>query len=94
MIKPIGDYVVVKRAQAEEISKGGIFIPTTAQEKSIQAEVVATGPGKVLETGQVVEPSVKVGDKVIIAKWGGSEIKLDGVEHLFLRESEILAVFE
>lgn len=93
-ILPVGDYVVVKRLEESTISKGGIYIPPTAQEKSVRAEVVAVGPGKVLSNGQVVEPNVKVGDKVLLAKWSGSEIKLDDTEHVFVRESDLLAVFE
>ena len=91
---PMNDYVVVKRLDDGEVTKGGIYIPAVAKEKSVRAEVVAVGPGKFLENGQRVEPRVKVGDKVLIAKWGGSEIKLDEVETVFMRENEVLAVFE
>lgn len=93
-ILPVGDYVVVKRLEDATVSKGGIFIPAVAQEKSIRAQVVAVGPGKTLDNGYRVEPSVKVGDKVLLQKWGGSEIKLQDVEHVFMRESELLAIIE
>lgn len=93
-IIPMQDYIVLKRAKAEEVTSGGIYIPTTAQEKSIEAEVVAVGPGKVLDTGVLIEPKLKVGDKVLITKWAGNEIKIDGEEHLFIREPEIFAVIE
>lgn len=93
-ILPVGDYVVVKRLEEASVSKGGILIPATAQEKSIRAEVVAVGPGKILDNGAHMEPSVKVGDKVLLQKWGGSEIKLNDIEHVFLKESELLAVIE
>ena len=93
-ILPVNDYVVVKRLEEAEMSKGGIYIPPTAQEKSIRAEVVAVGPGKILDNGMRLEPAVKVGDKVLLQKWGGSEIKLQDIEHVFLRESELLAILE
>ena len=93
-ILPTNDYVVVKRLDDGEVTKGGIYIPAVAKEKSIRAEVVAVGPGKFLDNGQRLEPRVKVGDKVLIAKWGGSEIKLDEIEHVFMKENEIIAVIE
>jgi len=92
MIKPLADRVVVKVISAEEKTQGGIVLPDTAKEKPQEAEIVAVGPGKVLDNGTRLAPEVKVGDKVIFSKYSGSEVKLDGVEYLILRESDILAV--
>lgn len=91
MIKPLADRVVVKVLKEEEKTSGGLFLPDTAKEKPQIAEVVAVGPGKV-EDGQRVAMEVKVGDHVIFAKYSGTEVKIDGVEYLILRESDILAV--
>lgn len=91
-IRPLSDRVIVKRLPEEEVTKGGIIIPDSAKEKPIQGEVVAVGPGKVLDNGKTQALDVKAGDKVMFGKYAGSEIKLDGVEHLILREDEILAV--
>ena len=89
MIKPLADRVVVKVISAEEKTQGGIVLPDTAKEKPQEAEVIAVGPGKVLDNGTRL---VKVGDTVIFSKYSGSEVKLDGIEYLILRESDILAV--
>lgn len=91
MIKPLADRVVVKILAQEEVTTGGIVLPDTAKEKPQEGEVVAVGPGK-YEDGKLVPMSVKVGEKVIFSKYGGTEIKIDGVEYLILRESDILAV--
>lgn len=91
-IRPLNDRVIVKRLPEEEVTKGGIIIPDSAKEKPIQGEVIAVGPGKTLDNGKAQALDVKVGDKVMFGKYAGSEIKLDGVEHLILREDEILAV--
>ena len=93
-IRPLHDRVIVKRLPEEEVTKGGIIIPDSAKEKPIQGEVVAVGPGKTLDNGKTVALDVKVGNKVLFGKYAGSEVKLDGVEHLILREDEILAVLE
>ncbi len=93
-IVPLQDRVLVKRVEVEEKTKGGILIPTSAQEKAVEASVVAVGPGKRSDDGKRIEPTVKVGDRVIFAKWSGNEIKVDGEEHLFLHEEEILAVLD
>ena len=91
-IQPLADRVLVRRLDAEEEQKvGGIIIPDTAKEKPQEAEVVAVGPGR-LEDGQRVALEVSKGDKVLIGKYSGTEVKLDGEEHLILREEEILAV--
>ena len=92
MIKPLGDRVVVKPSPQEEKTKGGIVLPDTAKEKPQKGQVVAVGQGKLLENGQRVALEVKVGDKVIYSKYGGTEVKVDGEEYLILRESDILAV--
>lgn len=94
MLKPLGDHVLVKPLSKEEKTQGGIILPDTAKEKPQAGEVVAVGPGRLLENGTRVQPEVKVGDKVIYAKYGGSEIKLDSDEYLILRETDILAIKE
>ena len=93
-IRPLHDRVIVKRLPEEEVTKGGIIIPDSAKEKPIQGEVVAVGPGKTLDNGKTVALDVKVGNKVLFGKYVGSEVKLDGTEHLILREDEILAVLD
>lgn len=94
MLKPLGDRIVVKAVSAEEKTKGGIVLPDTAKEKPQEGEVIAVGPGRVLDNGQRVAPEVKVGDRVIYAKYGGTEVKLEGEEYLILRESDVLAIVE
>lgn len=93
-IRPLRDKIVVKRINEEEKTKGGIFIPDTAKEKPMMGEVIAVGTGKVLEDGKVLAPVVKKGDKVLIGKYAGSEIKLDGVEHIVVGEDEVLGILE
>ncbi len=90
--KPLNDRVLVKRVDVEEKTAGGLFIPETAKEKPSRGEVIAVGSGKALDNGSRLPLEVKVGDIVIFGKYAGSEIKLDGVEHLVLREEDILAV--
>lgn len=92
-IRPLHDRVVVKRLEEEKTSPGGIVIPDSAKEKPIKGEVVAVGTGKILDDGRVRTPDLKVGDKVLFGKYGGTEIKLDGVEYLVLREDDIMGVF-
>lgn len=92
-LKPLADRVVLKAAQVEETSKGGIILAAAAQEKPQFAEVVAVGPGGVVD-GKEVEMYVKVGDKVISGKYSGTEVKLDGTEYTIVRQSDILAVIE
>ena len=93
-IRPLGDRVLVKRMESEEKTKGGLFIPETAKEKPIEAEVISVGPGKRDDSGKLVEPSVKAGDRVLFGKYSGTEVKIDGEEHLILREEDILGVIE
>ena len=90
-IKPLGQRVLVKRIEAEEVASGGIIIPDTAKEKPQEAKVVALGTGK-NDEGKDVEFSVKEGDTVLISKYGGTDIKIEGEEHLIINESDILAV--
>ncbi|MGC9364205.1 MAG: co-chaperone GroES [Fidelibacterota bacterium] len=91
-LKPLADRVVVKPSEAEEKTSGGIILPDTAKEKPQEGTVVAVGPGKVSENGTKVAMEVKVGDKVLYGKYSGTEITIDGVEHLIMRESDILAI--
>jgi len=88
---PLHDRVLVKRLEAEETTKGGIIIPDTAKEKPQEAEVIAVGKGRVSEDGKVLPLDVKKGDKVLIGKFSGTEVTIDGEEHVILREEEILA---
>ena len=92
-VKPLQDRVVVKRIEEEE-TKGGIIIPDAAKEKPQEGRVVAVGDGKVLESGKKSPVSVKPGDKILFGKYSGTEIKIDGEEHLILREDDIVAVIE
>jgi len=89
-IKPLGDRVVIKMVETEETTKSGIVLPGSAKEKPQYAEVVAVGPGGMVD-GKEIAMEVKVGDKVILSKYAGTEVKLDGVEYTILRQSEILA---
>jgi len=93
-VKPLRDRVLIKRLEEEEEKVGGIYIPDTAKEKPQRGIVVAVGSGKVKDDGKVVPPVVKEGDKVLFAKYSGTEIKIKGEEHLILSEDEILAVLE
>jgi chaperonin GroES len=92
-IRPLHDRVIVKRIEEEEKTKGGIIIPDTAKEKPQEGRVVAVGPGK-NEDGKVIPLGVKAGDKILFGKYSGTEIKLDGEEHLIMREDDILGVIE
>jgi len=93
VIKPLGDRVVIKKVEAEETTKSGIVLPGTAKEKPQLAEVVAVGPGGFVD-GKEVKMEVKVGDKVIISKYAGTDVKVDGQEYTILRQSDILAIAE
>src|SRR5246127_2249766 len=92
--RPLHDRVVVKRIDAEEKSTGGIIIPDTAKEKPQQGEVIAVGPGDRDEAGKLVPIDVKVGDRVLFGKWSGTEVKLDGVEYLIMKESDLMGVLD
>ena len=91
-IRPLQDRVLVKRVEEEEKTKGGIIIPDTAKEKPIEGKVVAVGNGKVSEDGSVRPLEVKAGDRVLFGKYSGTEVKIDGEEHLILREDDILGI--
>jgi chaperonin GroES len=90
-LQPLGDRVLVKPTEKEEKTKSGIYLPDTAKEKPMEGEIIAVGPGKYDEAGKRIPMDLKVGDKVIYAKYGGTEIKVDDVELMILRESDILA---
>jgi chaperonin GroES len=91
-IRPLADRIVVKRLDAETKSKGGIIIPDTAKEKPVEAMVVAVGNGKLLKNGKLRPLEVKEGDRILLGKYSGTEVKLDGVDHVILSEDEVLAV--
>jgi chaperonin GroES len=92
--RPLHDRVVVKRVAEEEKTKGGIIIPDTAKEKPMEGEIVAVGPGARDEKGALVALDVKAGDRILFGKWSGTEIKLDGVEYLIMKESDIMGILE
>ena len=92
--RPLHDRVVVKRITAEEKTAGGIIIPDTAQEKPMEGEIVAAGPGARNEAGQLVALDVKAGDRVLFGKWSGTEVKLNGEELLIMKESDIMGIVE
>lgn len=91
-LKPLNDRVLVKRLESEEKTVGGLYIPDTAKEKPSKGEVVAVGPGKIADDGKTIAMTVKKGDTVLFNKYAGTEVKLDGVEHLVMREDDILAI--
>ncbi|HVN64449.1 MAG TPA: co-chaperone GroES [Candidatus Binataceae bacterium] len=93
-IRPLGDRILVKRIKEEEKTKGGIIIPDTAKEKPQEGKVVAVGKGKYDDHGKLIPIEVKAGDKILFGKYSGSEVKLEGEEHLILREDDILGVLE
>jgi chaperonin GroES len=92
--RPLHDRVVVKRIDAEEKSAGGIIIPDTAKEKPSQGEIIAVGPGGRDESGKLVPLDVQVGNRVLFGKWSGTEVKIDGVEYLIMKESDIMGILE
>jgi chaperonin GroES len=92
--RPLHDRVVVKRVAEEEKTKGGIIIPDTAKEKPMEGEVVAVGPGARDEKGALIALDVKAGDRILFGKWSGTEVKLDGVEYLIMKESDIMGILE
>lgn len=93
-LMPLNDRVLVKRLESEEKTAGGLYIPDTAKEKPSKGEVVAAGPGKTAEDGKRIAMAVKAGDVVLFNKYAGTEVKLDGVEHLVMREDDILAIIK
>ena len=93
-LRPLNDRVIVKRVESETKTKGGIIIPDAAKEKPIEAEVIAVGMGKMMDNGERQKMQVVEGDKILFSKYSGTEVKIDGAEHLILREDDILAVIE
>jgi chaperonin GroES len=93
-IRPLQDRVIVRRLEEEEKTKGGIIIPDTAKEKPQEGKVIAVGKGKVTEDGKVIPLDVKAGDKILFGKYSGTEIKIEGEEHLIMREEDILGIIE
>ena len=92
--RPLHDRVVVKRVEEEGKTKGGIIIPDTAKEKPMEGEIIAVGPGARDEKGALVALDVKAGDRILFGKWSGTEVKLDGVEYLIMKESDIMGILE
>lgn len=93
-MRPLGDKVLVKALEQKEVKKSGIIIPDTAKEKPQEGEIIAIGKGKVTDEGKVLPLDVKVGDKVLYSKYGGTEVKIEDVEYLILREEDILGIIE
>jgi len=91
-LNPLADRVVVKPAEAEEKTKGGIILPDTAKEKPVEGTIVAAGPGKVADNGELVKMTVNVGEKVLYGKYSGTEVTIDSEEYLIMRESDIFAI--
>ncbi len=93
-VRPLHDRLVVKRLEEEEKTKGGIIIPDTAKEKPIEGKVIAVGKGKIQEDGTTILMEVKKGDRILFGKYAGTEVKIDGEEHLIMKEDDVLAIIE
>ena len=93
-VRPLNDRVLVMRVEEEQKTKGGIIIPDTAKEKPMEGKVIAAGPGKLDDTGHRIPMDIQSGDRVLFSKYAGTEIKIDDIEHLFMREDDILGVIE
>ena len=93
-IRPLGDRLLVKRLEEMEETRGGIIIPDTAKEKPMQGEVIACGPGRTLEDGKLHKMEVKKGDRILMSKYAGTEVKIDGTDYLILREDDVLGIIE
>ncbi len=93
-IRPLQDRILVKRVDEEETTSGGIIIPDSAKEKPQEGQVVAVGPGKTLDSGSIAEPNVKAGDRILFSKYAGTDVNVDGEEHIIIREDDVLAVYE
>ena len=93
-VRPLGDKILLKRAEAQDKTESGIYLPESAKEKPIQGKVVAIGPGKLLDSGERVKPSVKKGDTVVFGKYAGTEIEIKNVKHMIMRESELLGLID
>ena len=92
--RPLHDRVLIKRVEAEEKTKGGIIIPDSAKEKPVEGQVIAVGNGKILDDGKVRALEIKAGDRILFGKYSGTEIKIDGEEHIILREDEVLGIMD
>ena len=93
-IRPLQDRILVKRVDEEETTSGGIIIPDTAKEKPQEGKVISVGPGKTLDSGQIAEPGVTAADRILFSKYAGSDVDVDGDEHIIIREDDVLAIFE
>jgi len=93
-IRPLGDRILVKRIEEAEEIRGGIIIPDTAKEKPMQGEIMAVGPGKTTDDGKLIKMDVKPGDRILMSKYAGSEVKIDGEEYVILREDDVLGIIE
>ena len=93
-IRPLQDRILVKRVHEEETTSGGIIIPDSAKEKPQEGQVVAVGPGKTLDSGEVAVPGVNAGDRILFSKYAGTDVNVDGDEHIIIREDDVLAVYE
>jgi chaperonin GroES len=93
-VRPLNDRILVKRLEEEEMTKGGIIIPDSAKEKPAEGEIIAVGKGKINDKGDRIKLDLKVGDRVLFSKYGGTDVKIDGVDHLIMREDDVLAVVE
>jgi chaperonin GroES len=92
--KPLHDRVLVRRIEGEEKTKGGLIIPDSAKEKPSEGEVISVGEGARKDSGELIEPAVKAGDRILFGKWSGTEVKLDGEDYLIMKESDILGIIE
>ena len=93
-IRPLQDRILVKRVDEEETTSGGIIIPDSAKEKPQEGKVVAVGPGKTLDSGTVAKPAVKAGDRILFSKYSGTDVTVEGDEHIIIREDDVLAIYE
>ena len=91
-VRPLGDRLLVRRVEEDEVKRGGIIIPDTAKEKPQQGEVLAVGPGRITDDGKRIPPDVKAGDKILMGKYAGTEVRVDGEECLILREDDVLGI--
>jgi chaperonin GroES len=93
-IRPLQDRILIKRVDEEETTSGGIIIPDSAKEKPQEGQVVAVGPGKTLDSGEIAEPGVKAGDRILFSKYAGTDVNVDNEEHIIIREDDVLAIYE
>ncbi len=93
-LKPLGDRVIVKPKEPEEVTKGGIILPDTAKEKPMEGEIIAVGEGRISDDGKLIKMELKVGDKVLYGKYSGTEVKVNDVEYLIMRESDVYAIIK